>query len=355
MPDLETTLRQSPLTPAQRADLWDAFQDAKDADDLAAKLQTLNVPKQVKADLWDMKAAGTTTTAPGELAVPKDAGSSSFSALGQTLLRPDQTLLGAGKRILQLGHDATIGATGFPTPGAFLPDGPMQEGGGTALDIAAISQGTGALARAAAGAVTMPNAVGAAARWAASNPTAAGAITGAVPGVLSGDLRGAATGAALGALGVKSVPGLARRVLPTRPIPPTPKVAARPVEMASTTTTAAPPAVPVPGPKAVVVPARNTPIRKPPTPKKVAAPKADTAEPIEPPVKILDKGAAAAADHRARVAFAREIAATNPKVGEKIWMQLDASGRPVKALTPDQAGAAARKGEATTWIRNLWQ
>lgn len=53
-------------------------------------------------------------------------------------------------------------------------------------------------------------------------------------------------------------------------------------------------------------------------------------------------------------ALAREIAARNPKVGEKIWILLDEAGRPVRALTPDQAGAAKRAGQATTWVRNLW-
>jgi hypothetical protein len=58
--------------------------------------------------------------------------------------------------------------------------------------------------------------------------------------------------------------------------------------------------------------------------------------------------------NKALMTFAKEIAARNPKVGEKIWMLLDESGNPVKVLTPDQAGAAARKGLKTTWVKNLW-
>lgn len=53
--------------------------------------------------------------------------------------------------------------------------------------------------------------------------------------------------------------------------------------------------------------------------------------------------------------FGKEAAARNPKLGEKIWILLDGAGKPLRVLTPDQAGAAARAGEPTTWIKNLWQ
>ena len=53
--DLESYLRRSQLTQSQRADLWDAFNGAKDQDSLAAALEPMNVPKEVKAGLWDMK------------------------------------------------------------------------------------------------------------------------------------------------------------------------------------------------------------------------------------------------------------------------------------------------------------
>jgi hypothetical protein len=55
---LESVLKMSPLTKAQRADLWDAYEEAADADALASKLATFQVPKEVKAKLWDLKAAG---------------------------------------------------------------------------------------------------------------------------------------------------------------------------------------------------------------------------------------------------------------------------------------------------------
>lgn len=70
--------------------------------------------------------------------------------------------------------------------------------------------------------------------------------------------------------------------------------------------------------------------------------------------KTVSRGAQAAAQHKALMSFGREVAKRNPKVGEKIWVLLDESGSPVKALTPGEAGAAARKGLKTTWVKNLW-
>jgi hypothetical protein len=70
--------------------------------------------------------------------------------------------------------------------------------------------------------------------------------------------------------------------------------------------------------------------------------------------KVASKGAERVAQHKALMSFAKQIAERNPKVGEKIWMLLDEAGSPVKLLTPDQAGAAARKGLSTTWVKNLW-
>jgi hypothetical protein len=56
----------------------------------------------------------------------------------------------------------------------------------------------------------------------------------------------------------------------------------------------------------------------------------------------------------ALIRFARDVASRNPKIGEKIWVLLDASGAPIKTLTSDQAAAATRAGQQTTWLRNLW-
>lgn len=54
--------------------------------------------------------------------------------------------------------------------------------------------------------------------------------------------------------------------------------------------------------------------------------------------------------------FAKDVAARQPKLGEKIHILLDrATGLPVRVLTPDQAGAAKRAGESTTWVKNVFQ
>ena len=61
------------------------------------------------------------------------------------------------------------------------------------------------------------------------------------------------------------------------------------------------------------------------------------------------------ARHTALLKFAKEVAATKPKVGQKIWMLLDDAGMPIKHLTPDQAGAAERAGQAVTWMKNIFR
>jgi hypothetical protein len=55
-------LRKAPLTNAQRADVWDAYAQATDADDFARRAMSLKVPDNVKADLWDMKASAAPKT-----------------------------------------------------------------------------------------------------------------------------------------------------------------------------------------------------------------------------------------------------------------------------------------------------
>lgn len=62
---LADLLRRSPLTNSQRADVWDAYNAAPDQDALAATLESLNVPREVKANLWDLKLS---TAAPRPLA-----------------------------------------------------------------------------------------------------------------------------------------------------------------------------------------------------------------------------------------------------------------------------------------------
>src|SRR5262252_5944897 len=54
---LADLLRKAPLSDAQRADLWDAYQKAATPDDLAASLKPLKIPNPLKADLWDLKSS----------------------------------------------------------------------------------------------------------------------------------------------------------------------------------------------------------------------------------------------------------------------------------------------------------
>lgn len=57
-------LRKAPVTPAVRAEAWDAFHAATDLDDLTKRLTALQMPDAVKADLWDLKASAAPTQTP---------------------------------------------------------------------------------------------------------------------------------------------------------------------------------------------------------------------------------------------------------------------------------------------------
>lgn len=56
-------LKRTATTPSTRAALWDAFDQSTDADDLAARLGSIQAPKDIKAQLWDLKSGGAQTTA----------------------------------------------------------------------------------------------------------------------------------------------------------------------------------------------------------------------------------------------------------------------------------------------------
>lgn len=182
--------------------------------------------------------------------------------------------------------------------------------------------GAAALAR-------VPGAVGRVGRVAASHPRMTGAAAGAVPGIVRGDLRAAVEGGVGGFL----AGGLGGRKVTARAAAPRPK--------------ALPPAK---GPQPVSA-APATPAATKPAPKRATKTKSEPQQ--APPAARPDPGKAAAAQHAQRVQFAKELAKRDPKIkpGEKVWMQLDDTGNPVKYLTPDQAAAAARKGLKTTWIR----
>jgi hypothetical protein len=60
MPDRDPVaerLQQVQAPNAVRADVWDAFQQATSADDFAQKVKEMAIPNEVKADLWDLKQA----------------------------------------------------------------------------------------------------------------------------------------------------------------------------------------------------------------------------------------------------------------------------------------------------------
>lgn len=57
-------LRRAPANDAVRADAWDAFESARDADDLAVRLQAIKIPDSVKAELWDLKAGAALAPTP---------------------------------------------------------------------------------------------------------------------------------------------------------------------------------------------------------------------------------------------------------------------------------------------------
>lgn len=71
---VEDLLRRANLNDRQRAGLWDVYQTATNAEDLAARLQAIDVPRDLKADLWDLKARD-------EMAKDRSSGASMTSAL----------------------------------------------------------------------------------------------------------------------------------------------------------------------------------------------------------------------------------------------------------------------------------
>lgn len=161
------------------------------------------------------------------------------------------------------------------------------------------------LSRAAPALGRIPGVPGTVARWAAAHPRTTLAAVNAAPSVAKGDLEGAAIMAGVGALEGTALGAVTKG--------------------------------------------------KGSAAKAVAEKVVESAKPAKVAATVADRGRAAATAHGELMAFAKEVAQSNPKVGAKIWILLDDAGKPVKMLTSDQAGAAARKGQKTTWVRNLWQ
>ncbi len=57
-----TLLKRSALSTAQRADMWDAYQQSASPEDFAERVKGMGVPDPVKADLFDLKAGQTPKT-----------------------------------------------------------------------------------------------------------------------------------------------------------------------------------------------------------------------------------------------------------------------------------------------------
>lgn len=225
-------------------------------------------------------------------------------------------------------HDAIFGS---PERAEAVASGDLTSATPTTADLANYAMVVGSMGASGAVEATLSKAPGLAGRvagWVGRNPVKVGAATGALPGILHGDLESAAKGATVGAVTGKMGTGSVATLKRVKDLVSAGKNAeAQALIQALRSEAAAVPSV------AAKV-------------EQAAAPAVTT---------VLDKGKAAAGAHSALMAFAKEAAATNPKVGQKIWILLDESGAPSKVLTPDQAGAAARKGLKTTWVRNLWQ
>src|SRR5713226_10520105 len=48
-----------------QADAWDAFHQSKNEDELTQRLQNINIPQNVKANLWDAKRSAAPKVQPG--------------------------------------------------------------------------------------------------------------------------------------------------------------------------------------------------------------------------------------------------------------------------------------------------
>jgi len=63
---LQTFLDRTGLSKAQKAGLWDLYHAAKNTEDLDSRLKTLDLPKELKADLWDLKSSEAAPSKPDE-------------------------------------------------------------------------------------------------------------------------------------------------------------------------------------------------------------------------------------------------------------------------------------------------
>jgi hypothetical protein len=92
------------------------------------------------------------------------------------------------------------------------------------------------------------------------------------------------------------------------------------------------------------------------TPTPASAPAPPPAKEATDIVKVTktgaSRGAVLAARHKQMVTFAKEQARGH-KFGEKVWMELNESGEPIRVMTPGQASRVAES--AKTWIKKMWR
>src|SRR5947199_2187399 len=74
-----------------QADAWDAFHQSKNEDDLTQRLQTINLPQSVKANLWDAKRAVAPKGAPGARLTESEAATSNYTVNQSRASAPMET------------------------------------------------------------------------------------------------------------------------------------------------------------------------------------------------------------------------------------------------------------------------
>lgn len=113
---LEDLLRKAPLNDRQRAGLWDAYETSKNPDDLAARLKSIQIADDIKAQLWDLKTSESAAPAapdPSPEAAPQAQTWSDKLGLNEpTTSRMTGFLRGAGAGAVDLAQGAVSQITG---------------------------------------------------------------------------------------------------------------------------------------------------------------------------------------------------------------------------------------------------
>lgn len=185
---VEALLRRSPLTQAQRADLWDAYNGAQDQDGLAAALKPLRVPNEIKAGLWDMKSA---PAAPESPAQPPNVGRG-FGHFGAYVAPPEHENI--AERMKRGAFETWKDATDFYFGPENNSAADLERDKGVFHGMATMALGA-PLPGAASDAVGVAERYGGkASAWMAAHPRMAHAAMGAIPGALDRNPREALIG-----------------------------------------------------------------------------------------------------------------------------------------------------------------